>query len=78
MKKIIKIEIEIDDEYVKKWNKDFLNYHTDLYKNEEKAQKILEQNPLEQVIGHSIEDYLENYQEGLLSCNYYIEESNSI
>ena len=78
MKKIIKIEIEIDDEYVKKWNKDFLNYHTNLYKNEEKAQKILEQNPLEQVIGHSIEDYLENYQEGLLSCNSYIEEPNSI
>ena len=78
MKKIIKIEIEIDDEYVKKWNKDFLNYHTDLYKNEEKAQKTLEENPLEQAIGESIEDYLENYQEGLLSCNYYIEESNSI
>lgn len=78
MKKIIKIEIEIDDEYIKKWNKDFLNYHTNLYKNEEKAQKILEQNPLEQVIGHSIEYYLENYQEGLLSCNSYIEEPNSI
>ena len=78
MKMIIKIEIEIDDEYIKKWNKDFLNYHTNLYKNEEKAQKILEQNPLEQVIGHSIEDYLENYQEGLLSCNSYIEEPNSI
>ena len=78
MKKIIKIEIEIDVEYIKKWNKDFLNYHTNLYKNEEKAQKILEQNPLEQVIGHSIEDYLENYQEGLLSCNSYIEEPNSI
>ena len=78
MKKIIKIEIEIDDEYIKKWNKDFLNYHTNLYKNEEKAQKILEQNPLEQVIGHSIEDYLENYQEGLLSCNSYIEEPDSI
>ena len=78
MKKIIKIEIEIDDEYIKKWNKDFLNYHTNLYKNEEKAQKILEQNPLEQVIGHLIEDYLENYQEGLLSCNSYIEEPNSI
>ena len=78
MKKIIKIEIEIDDEYIKKWNKDFLNYHTNLYKNEEKAQKILEKNPLEQVIRHSIEDYLENYQEGLLSCNSYIEESNSI
>lgn len=78
MKKIIKIEIEIDDEYIKKWNKDFLNYHTNLYKNEEKAQKILEENPLEQAIGHSIEDYLENYQEGLLSCNSYIEESNSI
>ena len=78
MKKIIKIEIEIDDDYVKKWNKDFLNYHTNLYKNEEKAQKILEQNPLEQVIGHSIEEYLENYQEGLLSCNSYIEEPNSI
>ena len=78
MKKIIKIEIEIDDEYIKKWNKDFLNYHTNLYKNEEKAQKILEKNPLEQVIRHSIEDYLENYQEGLLSCNSYIEEPNSI
>ena len=78
MKKIIKIEIEIDDEYIKKWNKDFLNYHTNLYKNEEKAQKILEKNPLERFIGHSMEDYLENYQEGLLSCNSYIEEPNSI
>ena len=74
MKKIIKIEIEIDDEYVKKWNKDFLNYHTDLYKNEEKAQKVLEENPLEMAIGHSIEDYLDHYQEGLLYCDSYIEE----
>ena len=74
MKKIIKIEIEIDDEYVKKWNKDFLNYHTDLYKNEEKAQKALEENPLENAIGRSIEDYLDHYQEGLLYCDSYIEE----
>lgn len=74
MKKIIKIEIKIDDEYVKKWNKDFLNYYTDLYKNEEKAQKALEENPLEKAIGRSIEDYLENYQEGLLYCDSYIEE----
>lgn len=74
MKKIIKIEIEIDDEYVKKWNKDFLNYYTDLYKNEEKAQKALEENPLEMAIGHSIEDYLDHYQEGLLYCDSYIED----
>ena len=74
MKKIIKIEIEIDDEYVKRWNKDFLNYHTDLYKNEEKAQKALEENPLEKAIGHSIEDYLDHYQDGLLYCDSYIEE----
>ena len=74
MKKIIKIEIEIDDEYVKKWNKDFLNYHTDLYKNEEKAQKALEENPLEMAIGHSIEDYLDHYQDGLLYCDSYIED----
>ena len=74
MEKIIKIEIKIDDEYVKKWNKDFLNYYTDLYKNEEKAQKALEENPLEKAIGHSIEDYLDNYQEGLLYCYSYIEE----
>ena len=74
MKKTIKIEIKIDDEYVKKWNKDFLNYHTDLYKNEEKAQKALKENPLEKAIGHSIEDYLDHYQEGLLYCDSYIEE----
>lgn len=78
MKKVIKIEIEIDDEYVKKWNEDFLSYHTDLYKNEEKAQKALEENPLEKSIGSAIEDYLDNYQEGLLYCNSYIEESNNI
>ena len=77
MKKTIKIEIEIDDEYVKKWNENFLSYHTGLYKDKEKAQKTLEENPLEKAIGHSIEDYLENYQEGLLSCNSYIEESES-
>ena len=41
MKKIIKIEIEIDDEYIKKWNKDFLNYHTNLYKNEENTGLIV-------------------------------------
>lgn len=78
MKKTIRIEIEIDDEYVEKWNEDFLNYHTNLYKNKEKAQKALEENPLEKVIGHQIEDFLENYQEGLLSCNSYVEGSNSI
>lgn len=78
MKKIIRIEIEIDDEYVKKWNKDFLNYHANLYKNEEKAQNALEENPLEKAIGHQIEDFLENYYEGLLSCDSYVEDSNSI
>ena len=73
MKKTIKIEIEINDQYVKTWNKDFLCYYTDLYKNEEKAQKALEANPLEKAIAHSIEDYLDHYQEGLLYCNAYIE-----
>ena len=78
MKKTIRIEIEIDDEYVEKWNKDFLSYHASLYKNEEKAQKTLEENPLQKAIGHQIEDFLENYYEGLLSCDSYVEGSNSI
>ena len=78
MKRTIRIGIEIDDKYVEKWNKDFLNYHTNLYKNEERAQKALEENPLERAIGRQIEDFLENHQEGLLSCDSYVEGSNII
>jgi len=76
MKKTIRIEIDIDDKYVEKWNKDFLNYHTTLYKDEEKGRKALEENPLEKAIAHQIEDWLENYQDGLLCCNACVEELN--
>ena len=75
MKKIIKVEIELDDTYVKEWSEDFLKYHTGLYQDEEKARRVLEENPVEKSIAHDIEDYLENYQEGLISCDTYIEES---
>ena len=78
MKKVITIELEIDDKYIEKWNNDFLNYHTNLYKSEERAKKTLEENPFEKAIGQQIEDYLENYYESFLHCNAYIEGSNNI
>jgi len=75
MKKIIKVEIEIDDAYVKKWDENFLKYHTDLYQDENKARKALEENPVEKLIASKIEDYIENNHEGLIFCNTYIEGS---
>lgn len=75
MKKIIKVEIEIDDAYVKKWNKNFLKYHTGLYQDEDKARKALEENPIEKLIASKIEDYINNNHVGLISCNTYIEGS---
>lgn len=75
MKKIIKIEIEIDDAYVEEWNENFLKYHTGLYQDEEKARRALEENPIEKLIASKIEDYIENNHEGLIFCNTYIEGS---
>lgn len=72
MKRTIKVEIEIDDKYVEEWNQNFLNYHINLYKSEENAKQILAENPLEKAIADEIEDYLENNQDGLLSCNTYV------
>ena len=68
MKAIINVEIELDNKYVEKWNKDFLNYHTSLYKSEEKGKKALEENPIEKAIASQIEDWLYNYQEGIKEC----------
>jgi hypothetical protein len=78
MKRVITVEIEIDDKYVEEWNKRFQDYHTNLYKIEEKGKKALEENPLEKVIVHQVEDWLENYQDGLLYCNTYVEGPKSI
>lgn len=78
MKKTIRVEIEIDDKYVEEWNKDFLSYHTKLYRSEEKGKKALEENPLEKGIALQIKSFLENYQYGLLSCNAHVEESNNL
>lgn len=75
MKKIIKVEIELDDAYVKKWNENFLKYHTDLYQDEDKARRALEENPVEKLIASQIKDYIENNYEGLISYDTYIEES---
>lgn len=69
MKRTIKLELEINDEYVKQWSKNYFEYHKNLYHgDEEKARKILEENPLEKAIGHEIEDYVVNSIEGVSYC----------
>ena len=47
MKRIIKLELEINDDYVKKqWSDDILRYHTNLYNgDEEKARQTLKREP---------------------------------
>lgn len=67
MKKIIQIEVEIDDSFVEKWNKDFIDYHTTLYKSEEKAIEALKENPIEKAIADWITDFAIN-EDGIIKC----------
>ena len=50
MKKQIKVEIELSDEYVEKWENDYLRYHLNLYNDLNKAQETLKSNPIEKAI----------------------------
>lgn len=77
MKTTIRVEIEIDDEYVDKRNNILKrNYRCfgDKYKSEEEA---LKKYPLEKGISDIIEDCLRHKQEGILFCKTYAERSNN-
>jgi hypothetical protein len=78
MKAKILVEIELNDEYVEKWNKNFQDYHTDLYKSEEKGKKALEENPIEKGIASQIEDWVYNYQDGIVNCKATVIRKNDI
>lgn len=69
MKKQIKVEIELSDEYVEKWENDYLRYHLNLYNDLNKAQETLKSNPIEKAIAQDIEDYLMNSESGIIRCN---------
>lgn len=69
MKKYIKIELDISDEFIKNWNNDFLQHHFSLYKNEEKAEEALKSNPFEKSLAEEIEEYINNYYGSAVKCN---------
>ena len=69
MKKQIKVEIELSDEYVEKWENDYLRYHLNLYNDLNKAQETLKSNPIEKAIAQDIEVYLMNSVSGIIRCN---------
>lgn len=73
MKATIQIEVEIDDQYVENWKKRFLDYHTTLYKSEEKAMQALKENPIEKTLADDIADYVTNVY-GVIRCNTKIVE----
>ena len=78
MKTTIRVEIEIDDEYVDKRNNNLKrNYRCfgDKYKNEKEA---LKNYPLEKGIADIIEDCLRHKQEGILFCKTYVEKGQII
>lgn len=72
MKRTIKVEIEISDKYIENWNKNHIEYYTSLYKNEEKAKKVVEENPLEKAIAIDVEHYIGNYYGEVMNCNAYV------
>lgn len=73
MKATIQIEVDIDDQYVEDWKKRFLDFHTTLYKSEEKAMQALKENSLVKSIAIEIEDYATNVY-GVIRCNTKIVE----
>jgi len=78
MKKIISFEIELNDEYVKDWEKEQLEYHTKLYGNEEEAKLVLKENPIEKSLAEDIEGFIINECEGMIdSVKYKIEKDES-
>ena len=62
MKTTLKVEVEIDDEFVKEYNDNSLAYHTTLYKGDkERAEKTLKENPVEKALAQELEDDISNY-----------------
>ena len=75
MKRIIKLELEINDDYVKQYSDDFLRYHINLYNgDEEKARQILKENPIEKAIANEIEENVVDYISGVSHCEATIVE----
>ena len=68
MRVIIEVNLDISDEYIEKWSKDRLKYNTSLYHSEEKAEKEIKENPIQNSYANEIEDLLMNYSEGLNEC----------
>ena len=69
MKRIIKLKLEINDDYIKQWSDDILRYHTNLYNgDEEKARQTLKENPVEKAIANEIEEYVVDYISGVSHC----------
>ena len=69
MKRIIKLELEINDDYVKQWSDDIIRYHTNLYNGDvEKARQTLKENPVEKAIANEIEENVVDYISGVSHC----------
>lgn len=68
MRVIIEVNLDISDEYIEKWSKDRLKYNISLYHSEEKAEKEIKENPIQNLYADQIEDLLMNYSEGLNEC----------
>ena len=66
MKIIYKVEVEIDDDYIKKWTEDYINYDVKYNKvsREDAIKRIKENKPLENSFIDLIEDTV-------MSCGTY-------
>ena len=73
MKRSIKLNIEIPDDYLKEWNERFYNFHLQLYNNDaEKARQTLKDNPFETTLGEDIVEHILNYYGSDFKCDFEI------
>lgn len=71
MKAIITVEVEIEDNYVKKRNDDLQRNYKCCGNKYKSGEDALKNYPLQKGIADIIEDCLRHKQEGLLYCNVY-------
>ena len=79
MKTTIQLDIEISDQYLENWNKDFLNYHNELYHDSKKAEQVLKENPYEKSLASWIEDQIIDYHPKVVkSCKASIIKTDTV
>lgn len=72
MKRIIKLEIDIPDDYIKTWSQNIIQS----CKSYDEAIKVLKENTFEKALAEEIVEYILNYYGSNFKCNYEIVNSN--